>query len=122
MTIPVQRGPESDGTGRVLSLVVESLRRVEDSVGRLSADMRVELAKLPEQYIHRREADRRFDELSLAVREEEAERQRDVASAREQVTGLERRLVEGRRWVVGLACGSGLAGIGLIVNIMDKFQ
>lgn len=122
MTVPAQRGPETDGTGRVLGLVVESLRRVEDSVGRLSTDMRIELAKLPEQYIHRREADRRFDELSLAVREEETDRQRDVSAARDQVRDLERRLVEGRRWVVALACGTGLSGIGVLIAALNYFS
>lgn len=105
--------------GSVLGMVVGSLQRLEDSMGRLSADMRSELGKLPEQYVHRREADRRFDELCLAVREEEAERQRDVAAARDQVKDLEKRLVEGRRWVVGLASATCLGAVSAVVAIVN---
>lgn len=109
----------SDG---VMSLVVGGLQRLEDSVGRLANDMRVELSKLPEQYVHRREADRRFDELVLDIGAERAARERDVEKATGQVKDLEKRLVEGRRWVVGLACGTGLSAIGALTGIANYFS
>lgn len=116
----------SDG---VMSMVVGSLQRLEDSLGRLSADMRVELAKLPEQYVHRREADRRFDELCLDLAEERASREADIRDANASikdanasVKDLEKRLVEGRRWFVGLACGTGLSAAGVLIGILNQFS
>lgn len=107
-------------TDGVLGMVVGSLQRLEDSMGRLSADMRSELSKLPEQYVHRREADRRFDELTVDLGQERASRETDIRDTKDQVRDLERRLGEGRRWFIGLACGTGVSAIGLVLSAIDK--
>lgn len=106
----------------VMSMVVTALRRLEDSVSRLAGDMNSQLSRLPEQYVPRREVERRFDELHIDLGAEQAARQAAVADAGTKVTDLERRLVEGRRWFVGLACGTGLTTVGLLVNVVDRLQ
>ena len=107
--------------GGVLGMVIASLQRLESSLGQLSTDMRIELAKLPEQYLHRREADRRFDELSIDLGQERATRETAVRDSTAAVKDLERRLTEGRRWFVGLACATGLSGMGVVLGIVNHF-
>lgn len=94
--LPTPRGAE-DVPGAVLGIVVESLRRLEDSVGRLSSDMNGQLSRLPELYVPRRELDRRFEDLAADVAEgvrkvtsEETDRRADVEKLRNQWTAARR--------------------------------
>jgi hypothetical protein len=122
MTIPVQRGPESDGTGRVLGIVVESLRRLDDSVSQLSRDVNTQLSRLPNDYVPRREVERRFDELTVDVGElrlradaaAKTREDRDREDARERATA--------RRWRIGLVLASGMSATGVVSGIVLHFQ
>lgn len=109
MTVPVQRGPESDGTGRVLGFVAESLRRLEDSVAKLSSDVNTQMSRLPELYVPRREIDRWRDELSVDLGAEESARKADVGrladrldEAERQRVAAEQQRITGRRWLIGV--------------------
>lgn len=129
MTVPVQRGPESDGTGRVLGFVAESLRRLEDSVGRLSSDVNGQLARLPNDYVPRREVERRFDEVcidlgELRQRADAADKAREAEekerAAREREVARERRTV--RLTLAGLAFTAMSATAGVVFGVINHFQ
>ena len=103
MTVPAPRTEVAAMPGDgALGLVISSLQRLEDSVGRLSADMRSELSRLPEQYVHRREADRRFDELMVAVGGERADRKSAIKELEDRAEEAEQRRVADRRWAIGV--------------------
>jgi hypothetical protein len=118
--VPTPRTEVTVANETVLNLITGSLQRVEESIGRLSTEMRIELAKLPEVYLGRREGDRRFDEMSARISVETAARERTMRDMTSSVEKLETRLTEGRRWFVTLACASAVGTAALIVNLIGQ--
>lgn len=133
MTVPVQRGPDTNGQGmHVLGFVAESLRRLEDSVARGFADVNVQLSKLPNEYIPRQELQRELDRLTLNLGVEEVERRADIAALRAQLEEDARRAAEqaraiaaertnARRWLIGLAVTGALSAAGVVSGIVLHF-
>jgi hypothetical protein len=115
MTVPTPRSDDAAGRGRggVLDFVAESLRRLEDSVARLSADVNRQLGDLPVLYVPRREVERRFDDLVQDVGAEQAARQGDVDRLTARMDEAERHRVAGRRWAIGAL----LTSLGLLVAL-----
>ncbi|MDP5182189.1 hypothetical protein QOZ88_06030 [Blastococcus sp. BMG 814] len=107
MTVPVQRdGPDSG----VLGFVAESLRRLEDSVARGFADVNNQLSRLPNDYVPRRELDRRLDEFTFDIAELRKHRETDAAER-----------ANARRWLIGLAVTGALSATGVVSGIVLHF-
>lgn len=123
--------PRDDG-GRlpasVVGMIVDSLKRVEESVTRLSTDMHEQMSRLPSLYVPRLEVDRRFDEhtidlgeLRAALAEKRATHDADIRSLEEDIERVEARRKADeaqrqgdRRWLLATF----LTVLGLVVAMV----
>jgi hypothetical protein len=84
----------------VLNLVVDTLRRVEDSLGRLSENVTLQLSRLPSDYVPRREAERRLDELTLDIAAEEQERLAAIKELKDDIEAAKARQTTAHRFLI----------------------
>lgn len=105
----------------VLAIILETLRKLETTVGSLRTDLHVELSRLPEMYVPRREVERRLDEHTIdigevrsAVEVVEERRKKDERDRRDERLADERRQQEMRRWLVATV----LTALGLLVAVL----
>lgn len=128
MTVPAPRGGD---TGQeqttVLGILVETTRRIEDTVARGFDNVNTQLARLPEVYVARREFDRYRDERAVEIQGGLQKHDRDIAElraaqdkereAREKQEEQERADAKAReqgrrvewRWRIGLAVGAAVS-------------
>ena len=129
MTVPTQRGPDTNGQGmHIIGFVSESLRRLEDTVVRGFADVNRQLTELPTHYVPRREVERRFDELCIDVGAERAAREGAIARlersaevAEERRQAADAAALTARRWVIGLAVGTAMSFVGVVSGVILHF-
>lgn len=95
----------------VVGMILDSLKRVEESVTRLTVDMHEQMSRLPELYVPRREVERRFDEHTIDIgelRSQLAEKRikhdGDVERLEALIDASEIQRRADRRWVFGAAC------------------
>jgi len=105
-----------------MGMVVESLRRLEDSVARLSENVNMQLSRLPTEYVPRREVERRLDELTIDAGEERAERQRGIDSLRADIDKAQKQSIETRRWLIATTLTTVSAAAGVLFGILNHFQ
>jgi len=123
VTLPTQRGASTGGHdgGGVLGFVAESLRRLEDTVGRGFAEVNKQLTEMPTHYVPRREVERRFDDLTIDLGAEQAARKADIAELKQAAMAAEQSRVAARRWVIGLAVGTGMSVTGVVSGVVLHF-
>lgn len=121
MSIPTQRSDEAP-SGAVMGIVIESLRRVEDSLTRLSENVTTQLARLPSDYVPRREVERRLDELTLDIGAERTERMAALKEIRTEADIAKERASQFRRYLIatGVAAIGAVGGVG--VGVINHFS
>lgn len=105
-----------------MGMVVESLRRLEDSVTRLSENVNHQLSRLPSEYVPRREVERRLDELTVDLGAEEAERVRKIDGLRAEIDRHQEQATTTRRWLIGTTLAAMSATAGVVFGILSHFQ
>jgi hypothetical protein len=103
----------------VLSMLVDAVREVKDSVTQLSRDLNLQLSQLPTAYVPRQEVRQWVDNLTIDHGEERAERRTEIADLRAEIAAVEERR-RSDRWqaitaVLALA-GLGLTALTLIIT------
>lgn len=112
----------SDANPTVIGLVTQGLTEVKEAVSQLSRDLHSTLSRLPNEYVPRRELERRLDEFAIDVAAERAERLAAVKALEEATAEAERKRVSARRWLVGLSTGSGISLAGVLSGIYLHFS
>jgi hypothetical protein len=120
MTIPTQR--TDDEPGPVMRIVLDTLRRVEDSVDRLSQDVNTQLSRLPEMYATRRETERWRDDLTKVLTAAEAKHDADIARIDNNFEKARLERVSARRWLFGTGLTAVGAAAGVITGIVGHFH
>jgi hypothetical protein len=112
----------ADRDPTVIGLVTAGLTEVKEAVTQLSRDLHSTLARLPNEYVPRREAERRLDELTLDLAAERLARERAIQSLTEahEQGDAERRAT--RRVVYPVAVGSGISLLGVLSGIYLHFH
>lgn len=116
----------------VLSMIVDGLREVKESVARLSVDMTGQLSKMPDIYVPRREVEHRLDEHTIDIGElrnraevRKVSHDADIKHLRDCIEMVEeKRRVEkqaadaqrviDKRWLIGTA----LTVIALVLTLL----
>lgn len=98
----------------VLGIILETLRKLETTIGSLRSDLHVELSRLPELYVPRREVERRFDEHTIDLGEVRA----SVTAVEEKRRVDERQRQADRRWLLATV----LTSLGLLVAVIRLSQ
>jgi hypothetical protein len=103
----------------VLSMLVDAVREVKESVSQLSRDINLQLSRLPSTYVPRQEVRQWVDDLIGDVGDERVERKSEVAALRAEIAAVEERR-RSDRWqtitaVLALA-GLGLTALTLIIT------
>lgn len=122
-----------DQTPTVIGLVTAGLAEVKEAVNALSRDLHSTLAKLPNEYVPRREVERRLDEMTIDIAAEKADRQssiravQDAATAAQQAvaeadTARETERITARRWATGLAIATAVEMTGVLAGIFMHFN
>lgn len=106
----------------VLALITAGLAEVKEAVTQLSRDLHGTLAKLPNDYVPRRELERRLDELTLGLGEERITRERALAELSEVAAQAEKERTSHRRWLIGLATATAMSGMGVIAGLVTHFS
>lgn len=115
-----------------ISLIVDGLRRVEESITRLSADVHDQMSRLPELYVPRREVERRFDEHSIDIGEvsarlveKRASHDADIKDLRACLKQIETDREEDeqqrrrdRQWAIGVAVTVLLALLAIVMQLV----
>lgn len=105
----------------VLALISAGLTEVKEAVNTLSRDLHGTLARLPNDYVPRRELERRLDELVIDIGAETARCQGAIAALKDAQAKHEADRIAGRRWIVGLACATGVSAMGVVSGIILHF-
>jgi len=105
----------------VIGLVTAGLAEVKDAVAQLSRDLHGTLSSLPNDYVPRREVERRMDEMTIDIGAEKAAREqafRALSEASEK-SALER--ASHWRWIIGLGATTGLSLLGVLSGVILHF-
>lgn len=107
----------NEGRAEVVSIVVDGLRRLEDSVATGFRDINAALSRLPEQYVPRREFDRYRDELTLDWQQAQNKHDADVQALRAAHNESEARRVSAHRflWGTALTALASLAAVAAVI-------
>lgn len=100
----------------MLNLVVDTLRRVEDSLGRLSENVTMQLSRLPSDYVPRREVERRLDELTFDIAGEETARVAAIKDLKDEIEKARARAVTFRHWLIGTGVTASAALGSTLIN------
>lgn len=106
----------------VIGLVTQGLADVKDALAQLSRDLHSTLTRLPNDYVPRREVERRFDELSIDLGAERAERIAAVKALEEAQKAAEGERKANRRVLWPVAAGSAVSLLGVISGIYLHFH
>lgn len=112
--------PES-ASPTVLTLITAGLTEVKDAVNALSRDLHGTLARLPTDYVPRRELERRLDELIHDLSVEVAARDRAIQALKETADQVAADRVVARRWVIGLGVATGCSMTGVLTGVVLHF-
>jgi hypothetical protein len=105
----------------VIGLVTAGLTEVKDAVAQLSRDLHGTLNSLPNDYVPRREVERRMDEMTIDIAAEKLAREhaiKTIIDAAEKAT-LER--ATHWRWIIGLGIGTIMSGLGVLSGLILHF-
>lgn len=97
----------------VLSMLVDEVRAVRETVAQLSRDLTEQMSRLPNAYVPRQEVRQWVDDLIIDIGKEEADRRAEIAELRAEITAVEERR-RSDRWQTITAVLT-LAGLGFVV-------
>jgi hypothetical protein len=100
----------------VLSMLVDAVREVKESVTQLSRDLSEQLGRLPNTYVPRQEVRQWVDDLIIDHGQERAERKTEIAELRAQIATVEERR-RSDRWQA-ITAALALAGLGLTALVL----
>jgi hypothetical protein len=95
----------------VLSMLVDEVRAVRETVAQLSRDLTEQMSRLPNAYVPRQEVRQWVDDLIIDIGREEADRRAEVAALQAQLAAVEERR-RADRWQA-ITAALVLAGLGL---------
>lgn len=124
-TIPAPREETTAGgnvTTTVLAMVNDGLREVKDAVGQLSRDMHETFSRMPNDYVPRREVERRMDEFSVDLGAERAERLAALKRIEDDAKARAAQVQSQRRWLIGTAFTAVSAATGVLGGITLHFH
>lgn len=84
----------------MLGILVETTRRIEDTVARGFDNINAQLSRLPETYVNRREFDRYRDEIIVDWQAAQLKHEADIKKICEDVAANEARRIARGRYVV----------------------
>lgn len=106
----------------VIGLVTAGLAEVKDAVAQLSRDLHGTLARLPTDYVPRREVERRMDEFSIDLGVERADRLAAIHALVEAHERAEADRKAARRVTWSVAVGSGISLLGVLSGVVLHFS
>jgi hypothetical protein len=106
----------------VIGLVTAGLTEVKEAVTQLSRDLHGTLARLPTDYVPRRELERRLDELVIDLGAEVAAREGAIKALTDAHAKAEDDRVRGRRWLIGTSLATALSALGVLAGILTHFS
>lgn len=125
---PVQPRDEGGIPGGVVSMIVDGLNRVEESITRLSADVNGRLGQLPNDYVPRREVEHRFDEHTIDIGElrgqivaKGAKHDLDVEALKKALDLDRERRQTDRRWVIGTVITVAALVVAVLSLVLTRF-
>ena len=105
----------------VIGLVTAGLAEVKDAVAQLSRDLHGTLSNLPNEYVPRREVERRMDEMTIDIAAEKLARETAFRGLTEvaEKSALER--ASHWRWIIGLGVTTSVSMVGLLTGVVLHF-
>lgn len=107
---------------QVLSLITAGLTEVKEAVNALSRDLHSTLARLPNEYVPRRELERRLDDLIIDLGAERAARQTAILALEAASAKAEDDRIQGRRWLISLSLGTVITALGVLSGVVLHFS
>jgi hypothetical protein len=101
----------------VIGLVTQGLAEVKEAVTQLSRDLHGTLARLPTDYVPRREVERRFDDLIIDLGAEQAAREQAVKALVEAQDKAALAAASHRRWLIGTVLTVLIALLGFGIDL-----
>lgn len=105
----------------VLTLISAGLTEVKEAINVLSRDLHGTLARLPNDYVPRREVERRLDELTIDLGAVKAACDASGKAIRDAQDKAEADRTTGRRWVIGLAVATACSMTGVASGVILHF-
>lgn len=105
----------------VIGLVTAGLAEVKEAVTQLSRDLHGTLSSLPNDYVPRREVERRMDEFSIDLGAERIAREQGLKKLEEAAEKATKERADHRRWIIGLGLGTCISAIGVGSGIILHF-
>ena len=105
----------------VIGLITAGLTEVKEAVNALSRDLHSTLARLPNEYVPRRELERRIDELVIDIGAVKASCESSAKASKEAQEKADADRIAGRRWVIGLAVATACSMTGVITGVFLHF-
>ena len=112
---------EMNNDPSVIGLVTQGLAEVKDAVAQLSRDLHGTLSRLPNEYVPRREAERRMDELILDIAEERQARILAMQTLSDAAKAAQVERANHWRWIIGLGVGTMMSGVGVLSGVIMHF-
>lgn len=112
----------ADTDPTVIGLVTAGLTEVKEAVSQLSRDLHSTLARLPNEYVPRREAERRLDELTIDLGAERVAREAGDKALAEAAEKADTERKANRRVLLSVAAGSALSLLGTAVGVFLHFH
>jgi len=111
----------ADADPTVIGLVTQGLAEVKDAVSQLSRDLHGTLSRLPNEYVPRREVERRMDEFTIDLGAEKAAREAALKRLDEIAVKAQEERADHRRWIIGLGLGFAMSMIGVASGVILHF-
>jgi len=111
----------SDNDPSVIGLVTAGLTEVKDAVAQLSRDLHGTLSRLPNEYVPRREVERRLDEMTIDIGAEKAARENALKALSEASEKASQERANHWRWIIGLGIGTLMSGVGVLSGLVMHF-
>jgi hypothetical protein len=105
----------------VIGLVTQGLAEVKDAVAQLSRDLHGTLARMPTDYVPRREVERRLDEMTIDLGAERAAREAGDRALADAHQRAEDDRLKARRWLIGTSLATGMSAVGVAAGIFIHF-
>jgi hypothetical protein len=105
----------------VIGLVTAGLAEVKEAVAQLSRDLHITLSSLPNEYVPRREIERRMDEFSIDLGAERVAREAAFRQISDMADKAVKERADHRRWIIGLAVGTAMSAFGVMTGVVLHF-
>jgi LmbE family N-acetylglucosaminyl deacetylase len=113
---------DSNNDPSVIGLVTAGLPRSRTRSPALPGPARHPEQRLPNEYVPRREIERRMDEMTIDIGAERAAREAAFKAVADQNDNAKAERANQRRWIVGLAVTSAISTVGVVSGIALHFS